>query len=302
MRRSIISAALVLGLSGWGAVAHAGSVIFNAGYDIDSYYHYVIPTTGTYEITAFGAAGGNASELSFLGGSGAEVVGDFNLNAGDNLDILVGQIGESAVQEGVGGGGTFVYDANLSTLLDAAGGGGGAGYNDAGGAGLAGESGDAGTSFEYLNTQGAGGTGGAGGGAGDYNGDSGGGGGGGYLTDGGTAYGNDGGPSFLSYVAGIPGGFTGGTGYTGGGGGGGGYSGGGGGGYGGSGGGGGSYNSGLSDANFQVTGGVDTGNGEVVLNLIASGASVPEPTSVALLGIGLLSLGLIWRRRGNVVS
>jgi hypothetical protein len=58
------------------------------------------------------------------------------------------------------------------------------------------------------------------------------------------------------------------------------------------GGGGGSFDGGTDQilvADFQ------TGNGEVVITELA--AAVPEPTSLALLGAGLLTLSVLWRRR-----
>jgi hypothetical protein len=57
------------------------------------------------------------------------------------------------------------------------------------------------------------------------------------------------------------------------------------------GGGGGSFDAGSDPilvADFQ------TGNGEVVITELA--AAVPEPASLAVLGAGLLSLSVLWRR------
>ena len=95
-----------------------------------SFQTYVVPITGEYAITAFGAHGGNTSEHT--GGRGAGIGGTVALTAGDTLDIAVGGHGASALtfagaHKGAGGGGaTWVYD-NLYTPLVVAAGGGGAG-------------------------------------------------------------------------------------------------------------------------------------------------------------------------------
>ncbi|HWO23080.1 MAG TPA: hypothetical protein VNO30_30270 [Kofleriaceae bacterium] len=82
------------------------------------------PSTGTYRITAVGAQGASASSApSLKGGHGAEVTGDFVLQAGDVVQILVGQKGTAAPNSGGGGGGTFVVKDG-SPLLIAGGGGG----------------------------------------------------------------------------------------------------------------------------------------------------------------------------------
>ncbi|MGO9601589.1 MAG: hypothetical protein ACLP7Q_26730, partial [Isosphaeraceae bacterium] len=66
--------------------------------------YYQVPTTGIYDITAFGAAGGASLGIS-AGGLGAEVGGDFALTAGELLIILVGQAGSPGFAGGGGGGG-----------------------------------------------------------------------------------------------------------------------------------------------------------------------------------------------------
>jgi hypothetical protein len=282
-----LSTVLAVGLAGLGSSAVAGPITFSYDHTIDT---YTIPTTGIYEISAYGASGGNSN--SYLGGLGAELTGDFNLNAGDVLHILVGNQGLSTYDGGTGGGGTFVYDVTDATLLEAAGGGGGASQGTGpGGAGQSGTSGTNGQTSLYPVSIGFGGSNGNGGTAGNYNGDSGGGGGGGYLTNGTSSYADSGGLSFLN-GGGDPGIFGGGgTENTGGAGGGGGYSGGGGGGYYGAGGGGGSYDGGLSDANFLIVSGLRSGNGQAQIS--AMSGITPEPASLILAGLGLLGLVLM---------
>lgn len=102
---------------------------------------WIVPQAGLYQITAFGAQGGNsASDYgAMLGGLGAEVSGEFNLTAGEVLNIVVGGQGNNGAAwdpntyscgAGGGGGGTFVYGS--TELLEVAGGGGGGGQHDGG--------------------------------------------------------------------------------------------------------------------------------------------------------------------------
>lgn len=87
--------------------------------------HLIIPDDGVYRITADGAQGGAR------GGLGASVAGVFELQRGDILSALVGQVGGTLKVEGTldetggGGGGSFVSLNNDALLLAAAGGGGG---------------------------------------------------------------------------------------------------------------------------------------------------------------------------------
>ncbi len=83
---------------------------------------WTVPHTGTYRITAKGAQGGSS------GGRGAELSGEFELEMGQKLRILVGQMGSGTA----GGGGTFVTvlsgplsETNQEDILVIAGGGGG---------------------------------------------------------------------------------------------------------------------------------------------------------------------------------
>ncbi len=223
-------------------------------------------------IEARGAEGSFNTSSSIAPGLGAIMIGDFIVNPGDQLKILVGQQYTSTGGNG-GGGGTFVTDISNNPLIIAGGGGGSSGGTDS-----PDKHGQAGTT---------GGTGAAGGGTGGAGGNGGGigpsgfqaGAGGGLLTNGADGWtAGSGGQAFIGGGAGANvgfgiGGFGGGgngSGYVVGGGGGG-YSGGGSGGNSSSGvgGGGGSFNGGTNQTN---TGGINVGNGLVIINYASSGS------------------------------
>ncbi len=82
-----------------------------------------VPATGTYLIEAWGAQGESA-DGSYDGGRGAYMSGEFELDAGELLQIAVGQRGEAVGCNGSGGGGSFVVDESDNPLLIAGGGGG----------------------------------------------------------------------------------------------------------------------------------------------------------------------------------
>jgi collagen type I/II/III/V/XI/XXIV/XXVII alpha len=237
---------------------------------------FTVVTTGTYDITAYGAQGG-ADANGTLGGQGAEIEGTFNLTAGEVVTIAVGGKGGNGAggepYAGGGGGGTFVIETftgtqAVTTALVVAGGGGGA-YTSVGGDAQTGTAG--GTGFGAAGgSDGLGGaSSGPGGGGGGFKGSGAGltgGGGGGYgvsngsLAGGAAAQGNAG-----------QGGFGGGGGVSfGGGGGGGGYSGGGGTGSGsnGSGGGGGSFDGGTALVATDAAAPGANGNGLVTIDLV----------------------------------
>jgi len=95
---------------------------------------WTVPSTGYYSIAAVGAAGGVGGGGTPYRSAGALVKGEFLLNEGDILKILVGQRGTEHPNanatsgdntEGAGGGGTFVV--NGTTPLLVAGGGNGTG-------------------------------------------------------------------------------------------------------------------------------------------------------------------------------
>lgn len=79
---------------------------------------YTIPLPGTYRITVKGARGGGSN-----GANGAIVEGDYTFSGGEQIQILVGQMGGTYSVSGSGGGGTFVV-LNGQPLFVAGGGGG----------------------------------------------------------------------------------------------------------------------------------------------------------------------------------
>uniref|UniRef100_A0A1I8G307 receptor protein-tyrosine kinase n=1 Tax=Macrostomum lignano TaxID=282301 RepID=A0A1I8G307_9PLAT len=88
----------------------------------------LINVTGCYRIVVAGAKGGDNPFTGGRRGFGAVTAGSFNLTAGTQLSIVVGQAGGSAnlnTSGAGGGGGSFVYRTADQHLLMAAGGGGG---------------------------------------------------------------------------------------------------------------------------------------------------------------------------------
>ncbi len=230
-----------------------------------SIIEWELPEDYIIKIEALGARGGGLE-----GGPGAKVSGLFELEAGDKLKILVGQMGLDRYggynsTRGGGGGGSFVVDSNNNPLLIA---GGGGGYGTGTNHGLAASINEDGVDGE--NNPGSGGSQGSGGDTGSlsYSGA----GGGGLLGDG--ADGPNAGEGGKSFLNGGEGGSSreGGGGFGGGGGngwyggaGGGGYSGGGGcNGDGRGGGGGGSYNCGANQDNKES---VNEDQGQIILTI-----------------------------------
>ncbi|XP_028395671.1 ALK tyrosine kinase receptor-like [Dendronephthya gigantea] len=87
---------------------------------------WTVPYTGTYEITAVGAAGGYDAYGSTARGRGAYMRGEFNFQKRDVIKILVGQTApvNSASRSSGGGGGSFVATSSNIPLIVAGGGGG----------------------------------------------------------------------------------------------------------------------------------------------------------------------------------
>jgi T5SS/PEP-CTERM-associated repeat protein/autotransporter-associated beta strand protein len=157
--------------------------------------NWTVPSTGIYNISAYGAQGGNLSGFA-SGGKGAHISGGFTLAEGEVLSILVGGLGQSAGGQNMGGGGgSFVVNSSTNPLV-VAGGGGGRGYS----VGVApsinasintwGHNGASNIPYTFFyfppNIIGSGGTNGNGGTIGVDSQQNGGGGGGGFYTAGGT--------------------------------------------------------------------------------------------------------------------
>jgi hypothetical protein len=244
---------------------------------------------GIYDITAYGAYGGN---VSYPGAGGAEMEAQFNFATAVNLTLLVGGAGGSSPYAGGGGGGgggSFVVNG-ATPLVVAGGGGGAAGGGGTGRGGATQSSGSGGY---------GGGTGGSSGGGGIGGGGNGGGGGGGYSGDGttsGSVNAGGGGGSFIDGGSGGSGCYGSGDGGFGGGGGGGvasgggggGYSGGGGGGAGGGGGGGSIIDSSaitnIAEASW-VPSPDDYPNGEVIITAVQiQQPQVPPPLLISSSG------------------
>ncbi|MCR9174212.1 MAG: T9SS type A sorting domain-containing protein [bacterium] len=107
--------------------AYAGTSLDGAVTVTAGIQYWTVPTTGVYTIEAFGGQG-----YGSFGGRGAHISGEFNLTAGTQLKILVGQRGGDYLnfpqttynnQYG-GGGGSFVTDLSNSPYVVAGGGGG----------------------------------------------------------------------------------------------------------------------------------------------------------------------------------
>ena len=133
------SAALAFGVFALGAASPVRAETFSTPGE----YSYVAPTTGVYDITAFGAQGGGGGQGPLcspangcspgVGGLGAEIGGSIHLTAGTTLTVIVG--GQGAFGSGVadqgggggGGGGSFVF-LGAQPLVVAGGGGGAGGF------------------------------------------------------------------------------------------------------------------------------------------------------------------------------
>jgi len=313
MKMTVLAGAACLTLTALTAPAAATTFTYT-----DAIVDYAIPVAGQYTISAIGARGGSVLDQGGAGGLGAEARGTFSFAQGDVLRILVGAAGADnpVVSQGFesfggGGGGSFVVGPNAVPLVVAGGGGGGGQLNASyppdfqqrrggsrynGGDALTGPDGGAATVSSAAGGTGGGGAGGAAGANGQ---------GGTFIESGGFAM--NAGRGFNAFPSGLGTGAFGGGGLAddnAGAGGGGGYSGGGGGGFadvsgtlrygfgGGGGGGGGSFTVGADPSLLARIG---TGDGQVSITAVAT--AVPEPGSLALLGLGLFGATAFCRSR-----
>lgn len=138
----------------------------------------------TIRVEAWGAKGGGSR-----GGNGAYIKGDFPVNPGETIRMMVGQMGgvtsQSSAYVGGGGGGTFVYrNVNDNFPMIAAAGGGGQSQHANGGSGSGNQTTTSGSGGSGTAPGGINGNGGAGGGTpGNYSSGSGG---AGWLSNGNT--------------------------------------------------------------------------------------------------------------------
>ena len=100
----------------------------NLGYQL-----WTVPADGTYRITAGGARGGRDTNYGIADIWGASMRGDFDLLAGDTIEMCIGsggnQYGSPHGNEAGGGGGTFVRNNTTGSVMIVAGGGGGSAGN-----------------------------------------------------------------------------------------------------------------------------------------------------------------------------
>jgi len=133
-----------------------GSLAGNVTINTQGIQEWTVPATGVYRLEALGAQGGDSppwsSNPARSGGLGTEIVGNFDLNAGETITVVVGQKGEDGVNSngstgGGGGGGSGVAVTRQGTivLLVLAGGGGGSGHSNDGLPGLISTGGGAGS-------------------------------------------------------------------------------------------------------------------------------------------------------------
>lgn len=237
---------------------------------------WTAPNSGLYEIQAFGGQGGGGGD-GVLGGLGALIGGDFQLRAGETLNVMVGALGaNNYAGGGGGGGGASGVSVDHGPLLLLAGGGGGGGIGHGSGVyggGFASFSPGPGSNGGFGGFGGPGGPGGGyganglGGIGGGYGGGFGGGGGGGFTGgDGGRGYFKSCETHKYKQYCATSGGYGGG--------------------------GGGSFN---ASATLRTTG-YHLGVGRVTIDLLSAGG-VPEPSTWSLMLTGLGFLGYVLRRR-----
>ena len=106
--------------------AYAGGTLAGVVTVTDGIQRVTVTRSGDYRIEVWGAEGGDHGRYG-VGGRGARVRGDFTLQRGQVLKIMVGQQGKDGGSYDVGGGGGTFVALDDNTPLIVAGGGAGAG-------------------------------------------------------------------------------------------------------------------------------------------------------------------------------
>jgi hypothetical protein len=121
MKLLLLAGTAFLGPAASGSAARAVPIDFTF---TGSLVTFIVPTSGLYQILAFGAQGGSVTPFSITapGGRGAEIGGDFSLMTGEFLTIAVGGAGSDAQHFAGGGGGSFVVGPDNKPLVIAGGG------------------------------------------------------------------------------------------------------------------------------------------------------------------------------------
>ena len=117
--------------------AYAGQPFLTEGYFSQGnslgYQLWTVPADGTYRITAGGARGGRDTNYGITDIWGATMRGDFELLAGEQIEMCIGaggnQYGSPHGNEAGGGGGTFVVNNTTGQVMIVAGGAGGSAGN-----------------------------------------------------------------------------------------------------------------------------------------------------------------------------
>lgn len=121
--------ALIAGLTMCAPIVWGQTTVFDYTGSLQT---YTVPAdVNQIQITTKGASGGEGGHASSgTPGFGASIQGNYIVEPGQVLNILVGGEGAGAEYVGGGGGGSFVWDSATDELLSAAGGGGGGGSTD----------------------------------------------------------------------------------------------------------------------------------------------------------------------------
>jgi hypothetical protein len=84
MRHHLLAGISLAALLAWAPSASAATFPFDFTSAVQT---FTVPTTGAYQILAFGVQGGSGGATGAGGGLSAEIGGDFSLTAGEMLGI-----------------------------------------------------------------------------------------------------------------------------------------------------------------------------------------------------------------------